>query len=454
MLENINLAFQGVWSHKLRSFLTMLGIIIGIAAIITIVSTIKGTNEQIKQNLIGAGNNVVDVTLTQDSNQMDFSYDSVPDGVSMITPEMRDEIDKLDKVKEASLYYSRSWADGVYVGNSSFNGNIYGGDIHFLSVEGYVVNYGRGFIDSDFETCRKVALIDANTAQSMFQGLNPIGGTIEIMGEPFVVVGVVSQNSTSAPVINSLNDYYMYSGNTSGTLIIPNTCWPIIYRYDEPSSVAVRATSTNDMTEAGNNVAQYLNDNVVSTDKCKYQAKDLLQQAADLQSLSETTNKQLIWIAAISLVVGGIGVMNIMLVSVTDGAYPRDRPEDRHRRTAEPHPLAVPDGGGGADQSGRYSGRGLRYRPCLYAQLRDGNTGGHQCGRLRHCRGLLHGDRRGVRIDARRKGLQAEPHRGIAKRIKTHRPHCSIRSGGGFLLLKQWPFALTVGRKWSKMCIR
>ena len=318
MLENINLAFQGVWSHKLRSFLTMLGIIIGIAAIITIVSTIKGTNEQIKQNLIGAGNNVVDVTLMQDNNQMDFSYSSVPDGISMITPEMRDEIDKLDKVKESSLYYSRSWADGVYVGNSSFNGNIYGGDIHFLSVEGYVVNYGRGFIESDFETCRKVALIDANTAQSMFQGLNPIGGTIEIMGEPFVVVGVVSQNSSSAPVINSLNDYYMYSGNTSGTLIVPSACWPIIYRYDEPSSVAVRATSTNDMTEAGNNVAQYLNDNVVSTDKCKYQAKDLLQQAADLQSLSETTNKQLIWIAAISLVVGGIGVMNIMLVSVTE----------------------------------------------------------------------------------------------------------------------------------------
>ena len=72
MLENINLAFQGVWSHKLRSFLTMLGIIIGIAAIITIVSTIKGTNEQIKQNLIGAGNNVVNVMLMQDNNQMDF----------------------------------------------------------------------------------------------------------------------------------------------------------------------------------------------------------------------------------------------------------------------------------------------------------------------------------------------------------------------------------------------
>ena len=318
MLENINLAFQGVWSHKLRSFLTMLGIIIGIAAIITIVSTIKGTNEQIKQNLIGAGNNVVNVTLMQDNNQMDFSYAPVPQGISMITPEMRDEIDKLDKVKESSLYYSRSWADGVYVGNSSFNGAIYGGDSHFLSVMGYIVNYGRGFIDSDFTACRKVALLDANTARSLFQGLNPIGGTVEIQGEPYTVVGVISPRSTSEPVINSLNDYYMYSGNTSGTIVIPASCWPISYRYDEPATVAVRATTTNDMTDAGNNVAKYLNENVISTDKCKYQAKDLLQQAADLQSLSETTNKQLIWIAAISLVVGGIGVMNIMLVSVTE----------------------------------------------------------------------------------------------------------------------------------------
>ena len=71
MLENIRLAFQGIWSHKMRSVLTMLGIIIGIAAIITIVSTIKGTNEQIKENLIGAGNNVVTVQL----NQGDYPYD-------------------------------------------------------------------------------------------------------------------------------------------------------------------------------------------------------------------------------------------------------------------------------------------------------------------------------------------------------------------------------------------
>lgn len=63
MLENIRLSFRGIWSHKMRSFLTMLGIIIGIAAIIAIVSTIQGTNEQIEKNLIGSGSNNVKVTL-------------------------------------------------------------------------------------------------------------------------------------------------------------------------------------------------------------------------------------------------------------------------------------------------------------------------------------------------------------------------------------------------------
>ena len=74
MLENLRLSFQGIWSHKMRSFLTMLGIIIGIAAIIAIVSTIKGTNEQIEQNLIGAGDNNVTVQLYQGDYSMDFSY--------------------------------------------------------------------------------------------------------------------------------------------------------------------------------------------------------------------------------------------------------------------------------------------------------------------------------------------------------------------------------------------
>ena len=320
MLENINLAFQGVWSHKLRSFLTMLGIIIGIAAIITIVSTIQGTNEQIKQNLIGAGNNVVRVTIsaTDSQNYFDLNYSALPEGIDPVTGDMRDEMEKLGGVSLVSMYHVRQWCDNVYVGNSAFSGSLYGVDDHYLTAVDYAVNYGRAFTDADFTQRSCVALIDTKSAQSLFQGENPIGGTIEIQGEPFTVVGVVSSRSSSGPVINSFQDYQMYAGSTAGTIFIPDVCWSVPYRYDEPQYAAVRATSTNDMTAAGDNVAKYLNENVIRTTKYKYESKDLLQQASDLQSLSESTNKQLIWIAAISLVVGGIGIMNIMMVTVTE----------------------------------------------------------------------------------------------------------------------------------------
>ena len=94
MLENIRLAFQGVWSHKMRSMLTMLGIIIGIAAIITIVSTIKGTNEQIKENLIGAGNNVVTVQLNENGYPFDASWSDIPSCVRPITEQTRQELEQ------------------------------------------------------------------------------------------------------------------------------------------------------------------------------------------------------------------------------------------------------------------------------------------------------------------------------------------------------------------------
>ena len=137
MLENIILSFQGLWSHKFRSFLTMLGIIIGISSIITIVSTIKGTNEQIKENLIGSGNNVVTVQLKQDGQEVDMKYSDLPEGVSVITEETRASLDELDKVEGTSLYQKRSYVDAVYYKNSAFTGELYGIDQNYFKVNGY-----------------------------------------------------------------------------------------------------------------------------------------------------------------------------------------------------------------------------------------------------------------------------------------------------------------------------
>ena len=103
-MENIRLAFQGIWGHKMRSFLTMLGIIIGIASIMTIVSTIKGTNEQIKENLIGSGSNVVNVSLYQNDWEYDMTYSPLPAGVRCLEDTMRDSLNTLSGVEEVMLF--------------------------------------------------------------------------------------------------------------------------------------------------------------------------------------------------------------------------------------------------------------------------------------------------------------------------------------------------------------
>ena len=320
MVENIRLALQGVWSHKLRSVLTMLGIIIGIAAIITIVSTIQGTNEQIKENLIGAGNNVVTVQLNQDGNPYDLSWSPIPTGVRTITEETRQELEKLRGVERVSLYCERNYSDGNYYLNTNFNGNLRGIDENYLSVYGYRVKSGRGFTQKDFAEYRKVALVDAKAVSTLFGGEDPVNKNLELQGEVFTVVGVVTLSEDFTPTISSMNDYWMYADTSSGTIYVPLAVWPSIYQFDEPQSVAIKVDSTDSMTSAGKSAADLLTDKQImgTNSKLDYRSQDMLEQAQQLQQMSQSTNTQLIWIASISLLVGGIGVMNIMLVSVTE----------------------------------------------------------------------------------------------------------------------------------------
>ena len=320
MRENIGLAFQGIWGHKMRSVLTMLGIIIGIASIITIVSTIQGTNEQIKENLIGAGNNVVTVEPYQNGQQLDFSWNSVPQGIRQITEDTRQELEKISGAEKVSLYYSRSYSQTLFYQNTQFNGKLYGIDENFLSVYGYQVKSGRGFTQGDFDNCRKVALVDTTAATSLFGGLDPVGKSLEIQNDVYIVAGVVAQSKEFAPVINSMKDYQLYANTSAGSVYVPSSVWPTVAQFEEPQNVAIKVENTDAMTMAGKEAADILTEKqIVNTEsKLDYRSQDMLEQAQQLQKMSQSTNSQLIWIASISLLVGGIGVMNIMLVSVTE----------------------------------------------------------------------------------------------------------------------------------------
>lgn len=322
MLENIRLSFQGIWSHKMRSFLTMLGIIIGIASIISIVSTIKGTNEEIKNNLVGSGNNTVEIKLNQ-SGQWDYSIMSsadIPQGIREVSDEVCDEILDLDSVENVTRYNERMSSDGVFYQNNALSDvGVRGIDTSYFDTVGYVIRTGRNFISDDYKNFRKVLIIDQTASENLFQGENPVGKTIEINKVPFTVVGVVDKASKFTPNITSISDYYMYANDSAGYLYMPKASWPIVYNYDEPENVIVKAKSTDDMEDAGKKSADILNSTISSSQtEIKYKADNVLEQAQQLQDLSAATNNQLIWIASISLLVGGIGVMNIMLVSVTE----------------------------------------------------------------------------------------------------------------------------------------
>ena len=320
MLENIHLAFEGIWSHKLRSILTMLGIIIGIAAIITIVSTIKGTNEQIKENLIGAGNNVVSVQLNQNGNEYDLSWSPLPDTVRVISEETRQALEDINGAEEVSLYYSRSYTDGFFYLDTPFNGNVLGVDRHYFSTYGMQIRAGRGFTEKDYTEFRKVALVDSTAAKSLFSGVDPVGREIEFGSDVYTVVGVIGPAEEFTPTINSLNDYYLYANDGSGSIYFPDSLWPALYQFDEPQSVAIKVKNTDVMASVGKKAADLLTGSqIIGTDTgFDYRSADMLEQAQQLQNMSKSTNTQLVWIASISLLVGGIGVMNIMLVSVTE----------------------------------------------------------------------------------------------------------------------------------------
>ena len=242
----------------------------------------------------------------------------------MISEDTRRDLETLEGVEAVSLYRQRQWSSQVLYKDNAFSGATLGVDENYFRVYGYRLCYGRSFLPEDRTNHRKVVMLDTRAVAALFPGENPVDKVLEISGEPFTVVGVVEKSSQFRPVMESIDDYNMYADQTSGAVFLTEAGWEIAFSYDEPQNAAVKAKSTDAMTAAGKAVADALTASQIRDPKnseYSYQSEDLLQQAEQLQTMSESTNKLLIWIAGISLLVGGIGVMNIMLVSVSERTH-------------------------------------------------------------------------------------------------------------------------------------
>nr|WP_316623248.1 ABC transporter permease [uncultured Ruminococcus sp.] len=316
MLENIRLALRGIITHKMRSFLTMLGVIIGIASIIGIVSIVQGTNARLEKSLIGAGNNVVTVALSENGANYDLS--NLPSGVPVVSDEAMERINKLSGVSSASTYRQRdSWAAQIYNGKYTLsNGKIVGASKNLFETLQYKVIKGRDFTDEELQNGAKSVILDMKAVESLFDD-DPIGQVIEIKSEPFVVVGIVKDMNATDQEYESISDYYNASYTGGSSVYIPENSWPIIFQYDEPQSVAIHVEQTNRMVFIGRRAARILNQ-AVGNESVQYASLSSEDSENSMKTLTDSIQLMLIGIASLSLLVGGIGVMNIMLVSVTE----------------------------------------------------------------------------------------------------------------------------------------
>lgn len=295
-IENFNMSVSAILAHKLRSILTMLGIIIGITAVISVVALGKGSQEQILAGIRKIGTNTIDI----------FPGKGFGD--------MRANQVKSLSISDAKILEQQSFLDSVTPNtsatgtltyqNTSVSATLRGGGINTLAVNGMKIEVGRMFNEDEVDESANVVVIDQNTKISVFKGTNPIGEILLFNKKPFVVIGIIAHSDNAFGDNSVLRIYTPYStaiNKVSGDKNI--------------NSITVKVSDEVNAQVAEKSLIELLS--------AKHGKKDFFTRNSDSikKTVEETiaTMRLLISsIAVISLIVGGIGVMNIMLVSVTE----------------------------------------------------------------------------------------------------------------------------------------
>ncbi len=291
LMQSFKMAINSVMSSKLRTFLTMLGIIIGVCAVIVLVSVVQGSTGKITDSIESLGANSISVTFTRRNSTKNVSYD-----------EMRDF---LDENSDCITYIvpNMSTPGMVKYLNSNLSTNITGSTKDYIEVNNRDISQGRFLNDIDVERRRKVAVIGSYNAQELFGFENPVGQQIKINNEIFSVIGVLEPISDSE------------EGSSDDMVVIPYSS-RTIFKTNKISSYVVWASTSEQVEEAVSRVKNFLFSKLGNENEYM-----VISVASMMDALDEITGMMALLvagIAGISLVVGGIGIMNIMLVSVIE----------------------------------------------------------------------------------------------------------------------------------------
>lgn len=300
LLDSIKIALSSILSHKLRSALTMLGIIIGVGSIITVVAIGQGGEASLKSQFVGDGNNVISIHYSSNINDP-FSMET--NEQPHLTEEGIFEIKKIPEI--AQVVTTNEKMEALDIEEKKEMVKITGIDTNYFKVNQVEILKGHSLQESDIIHANNVVIISENTEKKLFSNNNSVSQIIEIKGQPFQIIGVYKAEGG-------------FMGIESLEMLIPLTQWPTLYGTEEIQNISVQAKNIDNLDEAGKKAAAVLNSRMSSEFTGKYEVTNLKAIQENISKMTGIMTMIISGIAGISLVVGGIGVMNIMLVSVTE----------------------------------------------------------------------------------------------------------------------------------------
>ncbi|EAF5658175.1 FtsX-like permease family protein [Listeria innocua] len=303
VLQSMKMAWKQLKASKLRSFLTMLGIIIGVASVILLVSLGNGVTKEVDDQMGDLGSNLITVVNSSVNPNDKYTYDEVMkyqniDGVKSVSPELSGQVNATYDYKNSS-------------------NKVIGTNDQYKAARSLEMKEGRFLLPIDTEYGQKVAVIGSTVASDLFGFGNPIGETIRLNGMPYKVVGVLKEKGASM------------MGSSDDQIFIPISSAQRLLKDTNVRTIYVETKSADDVDFVVNTLESRLaikfgdekeqEENASSAQMGpSYQVINQQEILNAFNTISTTLTTALGAIAAISLVVGGIGIMNIMLVSVSE----------------------------------------------------------------------------------------------------------------------------------------
>lgn len=292
LLESIKMSWENIINNKMRSFLTMLGIVIGVASIIALITIVQGATNSISEQVSALGVNKIMVNATGTPLKRGLSDEDIK------------SIAALDNVSGVSPTVSGK-TNLIYNGQVKENVSILGKNEVYFQADDSLLKTGRAINILDLESKNEVVVIGDNVVNELFYGLDPIGKQLILKGTTYTIIGTLSRSNANG------------SNSTNNSVIIPYTTALRSMGLKSIVSLDVYLIDTNLADDSVINIKAVLNAAFNYKDDA-YTVFNMGDMISTFQNMMQMMSYLLAGIAAISLVVGGIGIMNMMLVSITE----------------------------------------------------------------------------------------------------------------------------------------